>query len=204
MAASLNYQHNAQRFLSMLVVFVYALSIIEPEGRAITRSFRLDNAWNNALTEEAEKQNISISALLEKIVRDYIIFYRWAEELDSVIFSPNTIKRVIEVMDEEKLREIARAAVKSTIPESFMVRGDGVGIDVVEFQITEQMGKYAHWFTVVEHETDKRYFYIKPLLGEKWSVFVEAYVSSMFRDVAGVDVKTERIGENILVKIDDD
>ena len=54
------------------------MSIIEPEGKAVTRSFRLDNAWNDALIEEAGKQNISISALLEKVVRDYILFYRWA------------------------------------------------------------------------------------------------------------------------------
>ena len=84
------------------------------------------------------------------------------------------------------------------------MRGDGISEDVAKFQITEQMGKYAHWFTVVEHETDKHYFYIKPLLGEKWSVFIEAYVCSMFQDIVGVEVNTERVGENILVKILDD
>ena len=179
------------------------MSIIEPYGKAITRTFRLDKAWNDAIIEEAERQNISISGLLEKISREYILFYRWVEELQSVIFSPNTIKGIIDALDDEILVEIAEKVAESTFTESYMVRGDGVDLDVVRFQITEQMGKYAHWFTVVEHDTDNHYFYIKHSLGEKWSVFVEAYVGSLFRDEAGVNISTERVGENILVRLDD-
>ena len=178
------------------------MSIIEPEGKAITRSFRLDKAWNDAVIEEAEKQGISVSGLLEKIVKDYVLFYRWCEELESVIFSPNTIKGIIDSIDEEILVDIAEKVAKSTFTESYLVRGDGVNLDVASFQITQQMGKYAHWFTVSEHDTNSHYFYIKHLLGEKWSVFVEAYVRCLFTEAVGVKVTMERVGENILVKLD--
>jgi len=178
------------------------LSIIEPEGKAITRSFRLDKAWNDAIIEEAEKQGISVSGLLEKVVKDYVMFYRWCEELESVVFSPNTIKGIIDSIEDETLIEIAENVAKSTFTEAYLVRGDGVNLDAASFQITDQMGKYAHWFQVVEHDTNSHYFYIKHQLGEKWSVFVEAYVRSLFRDAVGVRVSTEMVGDNILVKLD--
>jgi len=52
-----------------------------------------------------------------------------------------------------------------------------------------------------EHETDTHYFYIKHNYGEKWSCFVESYVYTLLNSIAGADVMTERVGENILVKI---
>jgi hypothetical protein len=177
------------------------LSIIEPKGKAITRSFRLDQEWDLTLSKIAEKQGLSISGMLEKIVKDYLLFYRWVEELESVIFSPNTIHTIIEALDEEKLREIGEKVAQTTFKESYLVRGDEMNLDTVTFQIKDQMGRYAHWFTVEEYDTDSHYFYIKNRLGEKWGIFVEAYLSSLIQNIAGIEVETERIGENILVRL---
>ena len=71
----------------------------------------------------------------------------------------------------------------------------------MRFQIKDQMGRYVNWFTVIEHEIDTHYFYIKHNYGEKWSCFVESYVYTLLNSIAGADVTTERVQENILVKI---
>lgn len=177
------------------------MSIIEPKGKAVTRSFRLDQEWDRAITELAKKEDVSISGLLEKIVRDYILFYQWAEELESVIFSPNTINTIIEAIDEDKLREIGVEVAQTAFNESYLVRGDELDLETVTFQIKDQMGKYAHWFTVDEHNTESHYFYVKNKLGRKWGIFVEAYLSSLIKKVAGLEVETEKVGENILVRL---
>ena len=100
------------------------MSIIEPEGKATTRSFRIDKAWDTAIAELAGKRGYSISNLLEKIVRDYILFYRWVEDLGSLVFSPNTVMEIINALDEEELREIAEKVARSTFLESYLARGD--------------------------------------------------------------------------------
>lgn len=177
------------------------MSIIKPQGKAVTRSFRLDRVWDEEIIREADTQETSISSLLEKIVRDYILFYRWAEKLNSVIFSPNTIKEIIDELDDEQLKKIAEKVAESTFKESYLARGDSLNLETVRFQITDQMGKYAHWFTVIEHESENHYFYIKHNLGEKWSTFVERYIKTLISRVANVEVETERVGPNIMVKI---
>ena len=189
------------RFLTPSELFCIDLSIIEPKGKAVTRSFRLDQEWDRTISELAKKEGISISGLLEKIVRDYLLFYRWAEELESVVFSPNTINSIIEALDEEKLREIGFEVAQTTFNESYRVRGDQLDLKTVTFQIKDQMGRYAHWFMVDEHETDSHYFYIKNKMGKKWGIFVEAYLSSLIQNVAGLEVETERVGENILMRL---
>lgn len=178
------------------------LSIIEPEGKAKTRSFRLDNAIYREVSKIAEKRNLSVSNLLEKIVTDYVLFYQWSEELGSVIFSPNTIKEIIEAVDEEEIKRIAENVAHATFLKSYLARGDELNQETVRFQIVDQMGRYAHWFQVEEHKEDKHYLYIKHNFGDKWTTFVEAYVKNLYKKIADMDVDTERIGENILVNLE--
>ena len=180
------------------------MSIIEPEGKATTRSFRIDKAWDEALLNQADKKSVSISSLLEKIVRDYLLFYRWVEDLGSLVFAPNTIMEIINALDEEKLSEIAERVARVTFIESYLARGDDLSLETVMFQIKDQMGRYANWFTVIEHETDAHYFYIRHNYGEKWSCFVESYIYTLLNSIAGADIVMERVGGNILVKIDSD
>ena len=177
------------------------MSIIEPKGKAVTRSFRLDKEWDDTIVALADKEGVSISNLLEKIVKDYLLFYRWAEELNSVIFSPNTINAVIEALSEEKLRQIAEEVAETSFNESYRARGDALDLETVRFQIMEQMGKYANWFSVDEHSGESPYFYIKPKLGSKWSVFTEAYIMGLFKNLEGGEIETEMIGDNIIVRL---
>ena len=135
-------------------------------------------------------------------MKDYILFYQWAEKLNSVIFSPTTIKEIIEALDENELQKIAEKVATSTFKESYLARGDNLDLDTVRFQIIDQMGRYANWFTVNEHDTNSHYFYITHRLGDKWSIFVEIYISTLIKNILGTKVETERIGPNILVKLD--
>ncbi len=177
------------------------MSIIKPEGNAVTRSFRLDTAWDKALVKLAEEKGTSVSSLLEIILRDYILFYRWAEELESIIFSPSTIKMLIDSLSEEELLELSRKSAKITFEESYLRRGDSLTLDTVKFQITEQMGKYAHWFKVDEFNESTHYFYIHQELGKKWGIFVQAYITALLENIGKIDVKSEIIGENIIINI---
>lgn len=179
------------------------MSIIKPEGKAVTRSFRLDTAWDKALVKLAEEKGKSISSLLETMLRDYILFYRWVEELESIIFSPSTIKMVIDALSEDELRELSRKTAKITFEESYLTRGDSLTFETVKFQISEQMGKYANWFKVDEFDKkNSHYFYVHQVLGEKWGIFVQAYLTGLLENIGGVDVKSEIVGENIIINIE--
>jgi predicted DNA-binding protein YlxM (UPF0122 family) len=177
------------------------LSIKRAKGKAVTRTFRIDETWDTALAEIAEEKNLSLSAMLEKITKDYVLFYQWVEDLSSLVFSPNTITELLEELSEEQLRKTAEHVAQSTFKESYLARGDELQLETVVFQIRDQMARYANWFEVVEHKTDMHYFYIKHQYGEKWSCFVETYLLTLFTQVAGVNVTSERVGENILIKL---
>ena len=178
------------------------MSAPKPSGKAVTRSFRLDKTWNDAISELAKEKNISTSALIEKICRDYVLFYQWVEDLNSLIFSPGTIMPAIEALTVEQLEKLAEGSAKSSFSESYLVRGYSFDIDTVRFQIVDQMARYAHWFTVNEHKDEHRhYFYIKHDYGEKWSVFVDKFLCTLIRNFSSYEVSSERVGKNIILRL---
>ena len=177
------------------------MSLVEPTGKSVTRTFRLDRAWDSLLEAEAETKGTSVSNLLENLVRDYFSFYKWVEVFSSVVFSPETIKAIIEEADEGALARAGEAMGKVSPTHGYLIRGDQLNERVASYQITEQMGRYSHWFKVAEHETNEHYYYIQHGLGPKWTTFVEAYISSFYANVLHVDVECERMGDNLLVKL---
>ena len=178
------------------------MSILVPEGKAITRSIRIDKTWDKTLEEIADKKNMSKSALIEKICVDYILFHQWVEEFDSIVFHPDTIIPVFEALDEDTLKKIAHSVAKNTFKNQFRARGAALDLGTVMFQISDQMAKYANWFSVVEHKGDTHYFYIRQRHGEKWACFVETFLCTLFREVAGIEVISERNMDNILIKLE--
>jgi len=179
------------------------MSLVEPTGKSVTRTFRLDKAWDSLLEEEAEVKGTSVSNLLENLVRDYFSFYKWVEVFSSVVFSPETIKAIIDESDERALAKAGEMMGKVSPTHGYLIRGDELNERVASIQITEQMGRYAHWFKVAEHETNEHYYYIQHGLGPKWTTFVEAYISSFYANIIHIDVECERMGDNLLIKLPD-
>jgi hypothetical protein len=100
------------------------MSRIEPEGRSVVRTFRVDRAWDNAMQEEAERKGVTHSNLLEQVVRDHVIFYRWVESFNSVIFSPNTIKALVDELSDESLKDVGERVGRTSTIEGFLIKGD--------------------------------------------------------------------------------
>ena len=177
------------------------MSKIEPEGRSVVRTFRLDDAWDSAIQEEADKKDITLSSMLEQLVRDYISFYRWVEAFSSVVFSPNTIKAIVDELDEDKLKAIGERVGKTSILESFLIKGDTFTRGMADYQIIEQMGRYSHWFTATKQDPSKPYLFIQHSRGPKWTAFVEAYITSFYSNVLDIKVESKRIGDNLMIRI---
>ncbi len=179
------------------------MSAPKPTGKVTTRSLRLDTTWNDAINQIAKQKGTSTSALIEQICRDYVLFYQWVENLHSIIFSPKTIMPVIDMLTVEQLKSIAETAAESSFRESYLARGYWLDIDTVRFQIVDQMARYANWFTVVEHKNKHHYFYIQHGYGEKWSVFVETFLCTLFMNFSELDVSSERVDRNIVLRLDE-
>ena len=75
-------------------------------SQTITRTFRIQREWNNVLEEDAERQGISVNVLVNKILRRYSLFTRWADSAGFQSFSPQMFQRILEELSEDNLARV--------------------------------------------------------------------------------------------------
>jgi hypothetical protein len=119
---------------------------------------------------------------------------------NSVIFSPNTIKALVDELSDESLKDVGERVGRTSTIEGFLIKGDAFNREMALHQV-EQMGNYSHWFTVTAHDPDKPYLYIQHSLGPKWTTFIEAYITSFYSNVLDINVISQRIGDNLVIRI---
>jgi len=87
------------------------------------RTFRLNTAWDDILKEEANNQSITVSQLLNQIVRRYTIAQRFFNHSQNVnvefkIFSP-----ILEMLSDDEITNFGKMVGATSIREGIANRG---------------------------------------------------------------------------------
>ena len=174
-----------------------------PSGRTVSRTFRLDQNWARILEEEAERRDISISALLNQLVHKFIYTDRYYEGGLAVTLPNKTFTALIERMREEDAAEVGNNT-GMTIPEDrFLMRGMTPDYESLIWFFEEILDKYNGIFKCVHHENrDSSFLHLRHDLGENWSHFLSNYMTSTFKSLLGIDVRTELREDSVTVYID--
>lgn len=177
------------------------MGFVEREGRASTRSIRIDKAFNDELEKEADRQGNSVSNLTNRIIERYLNHQRWSERINSLTIPPIIFENMLELIDENSLAELGDL-FGSTIPkEDFIMKGMNVDEESAKLLIMRMLGDYDNWFKVHYHDEDRPYYFIINRLGDKWITFVQAYIRAIYRENLGTDVECIRVGDDLQVLI---
>ncbi|TRO55911.1 hypothetical protein E2P71_02265, partial [Candidatus Bathyarchaeota archaeon] len=124
------------------------MGFVERVGKGKTRTFRLDEAIDHELTQEAETQGVSVNSLAESIFEKHINFNRWYVRMDSIALTPQTFSAFIEEIDDEAIREIGCRMGATSPRMGLMIRGIPLNMDSARFFIEKILGEYNQWFDV--------------------------------------------------------
>jgi len=176
----------------------------EPSGKTVTRTFRLDQKWDLILEKDAERRNISVSALLNQIVLKFVLADRYYVGGLAITLPSKTFASLIDRMKEEDVAEVGHNT-GLTIPEDrFLMRGVLPDYKSAIWFVMEILDKYNGLFQCVHHETrDRTFLYLRHNLGKNWSHFLSNYMIAMFRSVLDLDVKTELRKDSVTIYISD-
>ena len=167
-----------------------------------TKTFRFDEAIIDELENEAKKRGVSTNQLTEKIIEQYLENGRWVNDFRSLTILPNTIKTLIDVLDEETLTEIGSELGASFPREYLLMRGMVVDKKAAQYFILKTLGENNHWFNASYHTGGTPYYYIRSELGMKWSLFLEAYLRAFFENLLEEKIVIRRAGENFQILLE--
>jgi hypothetical protein len=174
------------------------VGFVTREGRATTRSFRVDKSLNRELEAEAEKQGLSVSYILESLVDDYLNNHRWKNNSRAISILPQTLFQLLDNLEEETLAQIGFKTGSSVPKQGLLMRGGSLSDESVK-QVFQILGEYDNWFTFSYHDTDPPYFFLRNMNSEKWIVFIEAYLRGLYSSILGKEITCKRVGDNLQI-----
>jgi hypothetical protein len=157
------------------------------------RTFRVNTSLDNVLREEAERQSITVSALLSQMVARYAAAERYFTRYNALTVERNTFKSFIDEVSDEKVAELGDLAGSRSLRNGLAIRGMGVNRENIRFIVEEVYGMYSGWFTANFFEKDgTSVYHLRHNLGKKWSIFLERYMVNMFKTLMGLEVEVEK------------
>lgn len=166
------------------------------------RTFRLNTAWDNILKEEAAGQSITVSQLLNQIVRRYIIAQRFFNHSHSVNVEYKIFSPILEMLSEMEIRDFGKIVGSTSVREAVAERGLPLDFDSVEFLIEEVYDRYSGWFKCNTYKNGSEYvFNLQHLFGRKWSLFISSFMESMFINLLDILIRSEIYDDSVIIRL---
>lgn len=160
--------------------------------KMITRTFRLNPEYDKILSEEAEKHGLSVSALLNQIIRQYVLVSRFTERIPAITLTYNTFAPILERIPDKDLVEVAETTGSIIPEEAILQRGKKLNFDNVTWFIDVVYGKYGNWFDPTKSIVNgEERIHLAHQLNHKWSQYLGGYMRSMFESIIDLEPKIE-------------
>ena len=168
----------------------------------VTRTVRIDEAYDEVLRYEADRQGISVNTLVDRILRKYSVSYRFFDNLGAVTISPHTFSQLLSALEEDEIRAIARSAGGERPKEFILKRGLPLTYENAVWYVTELLGDNSGWFRTTYYERGEGdIIHLSHSQVEGWSVFLEEYIVSFFKELIDVIPDAEVVGSSVTFTI---
>ena len=171
-------------FKSNISVEAYSVSMVHDDENPVTRSFRIEKKYDEALREDAEQFGTSVNSLANQILKKYTESDRYFREGQSISLSPRTHENLINKIDDAQIIESGRESGLVIPKDRLLMRGMMLDRESVIWYISEVLGGYNDWFTCDIHERDNdTLLHLRHVYNKKWSLFLKSYLSALFEEI---------------------
>ena len=161
--------------------------------KTITRTFRINVEWDEIIKKEAERQGISVSSILNKILKKYSVYSRWTDRFQTINLSSHVFKEILNSIQVENLSEAGSKCGAVDPINIINILGLANDYDSFVYLLTEYFDgpSYANWFSCFHHkQKNNDVFHLQHDLGRKWNIFLEKYLQSFLKSITDLKVKT--------------
>jgi len=178
--------------------------MVHTDENPVTRSFRIEKKYDEALREDSEQFGTSVNSLANQILKKYTESDRYFREGQSITLSPRTHENLINKIDDDQIIESGRESGLVIPKDRLLMRGMVLDRESVMWYISEVLGGYDDWFTCDIHERDNdTILHLRHVYNKKWSLFLKSYLSALFEEILEItdfDIDLTDSTVNIIIK----
>ncbi len=160
--------------------------------KTVSYTCRIDQEAYDAMVEEARNSNLSVSSLLNQILKRYARFDRVAVRLRLMKFSSRpALAALLEHMSEDHLEGVGRRLGESHPTD--VLRSLGMPIDSSSFvTLLEVLSTDICWFTLERSRgPEGLIFHLRNDIGWKWTKYLMGYFESAAKKIFALSVTRE-------------
>jgi hypothetical protein len=175
--------------------------LLNEKRKTIGRSFRVDEEWLKVLNDEAEKQGISVNALLNRILQKYA-YIRYMLRYGAITLTRKGFSNILESCPEDKVRENGRNAGSTLTRDLLLTMGVTPSYSFVILLVKKILSEFAGWFECDHHiKRDKEILHLRHDLGIKWSIYLSGVASGTFNSLLNKEVAIELSDSSVTITI---
>ena len=158
------------------------------DNEPVTRTFRIEYTYDEALREEAEKKGTSVNGLANQIFKKFTESERYFGRGQSITLSPRILESLILHISEEGIIEAGKNAGTFVPKDRLLMRGKAIDRASVIWFMTDILGGYNDWFTCDIHERKTHtLIHLRHFYDRKWSLFCKHYLAAMFEELLHIE-----------------
>ena len=171
--------------------------------RTVTRSFRISEHALKSIEDEAKRQNVGVSTLVNQQLLAYADFERYIRRLGMIKISAATFERLLLAGSDSEI-ERAGSEAGSDTPRSIILAKNGeLSLDTV-LDYLKLLSEFAHLFEFGQVEQGgKQMITLLHSLGPKGSIFFASYVKALFEAIE-MSPKISSSAHSVFVEVQPD
>jgi hypothetical protein len=168
--------------------------------KTVTRTFSIRKELVEAIEKEARARGISTSALMNQTL-DRSVRQVWPSEKFGVItIGHYTIRDLLDEMSVEGVRKVAASSAKRQEIRASLFGTEQRLESVLEF-MDKITGPYFGWFKFVHTVKGRDHgILLTHEMGQRWSVWLEAYYVSFFMGMLEISVKSSFTDSTVVLE----
>lgn len=173
------------------------------EMKTVGHSFRINEEYLAVLQEEAEKQTISVNALMNKILQQYTVFGRFSERFGMITVGNDVFADILECCPEEDIIRIGKTVGTFNAKDFFRTMRIPLDFKSVIYLVTKVLCGPAGWAKCDHYfASGKEILHFRHNLGANWTKFIATAASSVFESILGKKVKVELLKGSVTLTIE--
>jgi hypothetical protein len=171
--------------------------------RTVTRSFRISERALKSIEDEAKRQNVGVSTLVNQQLLAYADFERYMRRLGMIKITSATFERLLLAGSDNEVANAGSEAGSDTPRSVILAKYGELCLDTV-IEYLKMLSEFAHQFEFGQVEqSGKQMITLLHSLGPKGSIFFENYVKALFNAIE-LSPKISSSAHSVFVEVQPD
>lgn len=162
-----------------------------PKTKTVIRTFSMRKDLVEALEKEARSRGISTSALLNQTI-DRSVHQVWPSEKTGVLsLARDIVRGFLNHMSVEDVVKVGVLSAQEHKGRALILYGTEQRLESVLDMLDKITGPYFRWFVFTHTVSGRDHrILLNHDIGQKWSIFLEAYMRSFFLELLDISVRS--------------